>query len=69
MKSVVNRVHVFVVFVDLENKKAWKQCLSVNGVRLPTGYYFGFSAATGELSDNHDLIGVRVYELESEVVR
>lgn len=58
----------FSVFVDLENKNAWKQCLSVSGVRLPTGYHFGVSAATGDLSDNHDVIGIRVYELESEVV-
>lgn len=24
--------------------------MSVNGVRLPTGYYFGMSAATGDLA-------------------
>ncbi|KAK7586127.1 hypothetical protein V9T40_004003 [Parthenolecanium corni] len=53
------------VFTDFENKQGWKQCFSVSGVSLPTGYYIGMSAATGDLSDNHDIIGVRFYELEN----
>ena len=32
---------------DLDNKRAWTTCLSVKGVTLPTGYYFGASAITG----------------------
>lgn len=52
------------VSTDFENKAAWKQCFQVSGVKLPTGYYFGLSAATGDLSDNHDVIGIRTYELE-----
>ncbi|XKL59843.1 hypothetical protein PGB90_000859 [Kerria lacca] len=55
------------VLTDLENKRAWSQCFSVSGIRLPTGYYFGISAATGDLSDNHDVIGVHFYELDSDV--
>lgn len=31
---------------------------------MPTGYYFGISAGTGELSDNHDIISVKFYQLE-----
>lgn len=49
---------------DLENKAAWKECFSVKGVRLPTGYYLGVSAATGDLSDNHDILSIRFYELD-----
>ncbi len=56
------------VFTDFENKQAWKKCFSVSGVRLPTGYYFGMTAVTGDLSDNHDILGVRFYELDSDVV-
>lgn len=56
------------VFTDFENKQGWKQCFSVSGVSLPTGYYIGMSAATGDLSDNHDIIGVRFYELENSAV-
>ncbi|CAB3369477.1 Hypothetical predicted protein [Cloeon dipterum] len=53
------------VSTDIENKAAWKECLSVKGVRLPTGYYFGASAATGDLSDTHDVISIKLYELDS----
>ncbi|XP_071441798.1 vesicular integral-membrane protein VIP36 isoform X2 [Hetaerina americana] len=52
------------VSTDIENKAAWKECLKVGGVRLPTGYYFGLSAATGDLSDNHDILSVKLYELD-----
>lgn len=38
------------VSTDIENKNAWKECFTVNGVHLPTRYYFGMSAATGDLS-------------------
>jgi hypothetical protein len=40
----------FQVSTDFEGKNAWKLCFAVDGVRLPTGYYFGVSAATGDLS-------------------
>lgn len=55
---------LFTVLTDLENKAAWKECLSVKGVRLPTGYFLGVTAATGDLSDNHDIISMRFYELD-----
>lgn len=51
---------------DLDNKKEWKTCLQVKGVTLPTGYYFGASAITGELSDNHDILSMKMFELEVE---
>lgn len=53
------------VSTDIEGKNVWKECFSVEDVRLPTHYYFGFSAATGDLSDNHDIISVHTYQLES----
>lgn len=34
----------------VNNEDDWKECFSVNTVRLPLGYYFGVSAATGELA-------------------
>jgi len=55
-----------IVSTDIENKNEWKECFVSNNIKLPTGYFFGFSAATGELSDNHDILSVKVYELESE---
>ena len=50
---------------DVANKRTWKSCFSVDGVHLPTGYYFGVSAATGDLSDNHDVTGLKTYELDT----
>jgi len=38
------------VSTDIEGTNSWLQCFSVDGVRLPTGYYFGVSAATGDLT-------------------
>ncbi|CAL8140502.1 unnamed protein product [Orchesella dallaii] len=37
------------VSTDFLGKNAWAPCLRVEGVKLPTGYYFGLSAATGDL--------------------
>jgi len=53
------------VSTDIEGKNVWKECFAASDVRLPTFYYFGFSAATGELSDNHDIISVHTYQLDS----
>lgn len=53
-----------IVRTDLENKNEWKLCFESNNVLLPTGYYFGASATTGDLSDNHDIISFKFYELE-----
>lgn len=38
------------MMTDLEDKNEWKNCIDITGVRLPTGYYFGASAGTGDLS-------------------
>jgi len=40
----------FQVSIDIDGENKWKPCFTVEGVRLPTGYYFGASAATGDLS-------------------
>ncbi|KAL1492089.1 hypothetical protein ABEB36_012582 [Hypothenemus hampei] len=55
---------VLTVSADVENRKAWKECFKVEGVYLPTGYFIGASATTGDLSDNHDIISVRFYDLD-----
>lgn len=56
---------ILTVSTDMENKAAWKECFSVRGIQLPTGYYFGITAATGDLSDIHDVLSVRLYELDT----
>jgi lectin, mannose-binding 2 len=54
------------VSVDADNQNQWKECFSVDRVHLPTQYYFGFGSATGDLSDNHDIISVKTYQLTSD---
>jgi len=55
---------VLIASIDINGEGLWQPCFRVEGVTLPTGYYFGLSAATGDLSDNHDIISVKTYELE-----
>lgn len=43
-------VFMLQVMVDVDDKNEWKECIDIGGVRLPTGYFFGASAATGDLS-------------------
>lgn len=38
------------VMTDVEDKNEWKNCIDIAGVQLPTGYFFGASAGTGDLS-------------------
>ena len=74
---------------NFDESEAWKPCFVVSDVDLPTGYYFGFTAVTGDLcgkygqqitgaplsftpfhckySDNHDIISVRVYDIDSQM--
>uniref|UniRef100_UPI003AAC5853 lectin, mannose-binding 2-like a isoform X3 n=1 Tax=Centroberyx gerrardi TaxID=166262 RepID=UPI003AAC5853 len=51
------------VMIDIEGQHEWRDCLDIPGVRLPQGYYFGASAITGDLSDNHDVISLKLYQL------
>jgi len=43
----------------------WTQCFEVPGVKLPSVTYLGFSAETGELSDNFDIVKVETRNLYS----
>ncbi|KAK9523119.1 hypothetical protein VZT92_019538 [Zoarces viviparus] len=54
------------LMVDVDGKQEWKDCADVTGLRLPSGYFFGASSATGDLSDNHDLIAMKLYQLTVE---
>lgn len=40
----------------------WQECFVVRSVHLPNDYYFGFTAATGDLADNHDILSVKLAE-------
>jgi mannose-binding lectin 2 len=53
------------VQLDVDGNFEWQECFNVADVDLPAGYFFGASAATGELADNHDIISVKVFELDA----
>lgn len=38
------------LMVDVDGKREWKECADITGLRLPRGYFFGASSATGDLS-------------------
>jgi mannose-binding lectin 2 len=41
-----------------EDTTKWDLCFSLPDVKIPAVAYLGFTAETGELSDNHDIISV-----------
>src|SRR6218665_1757765 len=49
---------------DIDGTGIWEDCLYSDDVKLPTGLYLGVTAATGDLSDNHDLISIKTYMLD-----
>lgn len=46
--------------LDLQYKRQdeWTECFNVKGTNLPNVMYLGFTAITGEVSDNHDVSSV-----------
>jgi len=43
----------------------FESCLHADNIHLPTGFYFGMSAATGALSDNHDIYNLVIRNLDA----
>nr|XP_040051906.1 VIP36-like protein isoform X2 [Gasterosteus aculeatus aculeatus] len=52
--------------VDVDGKQEWVDCADITGLKLPSGFFFGASSATGDLSDNHDLISMKLFQLTVE---
>ena len=48
--------------LDVEGDGKWSTCFYMPDVYLPTGYFLGFSATTGDLADNHDMIYIQTAE-------
>ncbi|KAJ3423896.1 vesicular mannose-binding lectin [Anaeramoeba flamelloides] len=55
------------VLIDIEKKGNWKPCIELENINLPVNYYFGFSAATGGLSDKHVIENV-TFSFEREKI-
>ncbi|RKP40160.1 legume-like lectin, partial [Dimargaris cristalligena] len=45
------------------DKDTWEDCFTATNVTLPNNLYMGFSAHTGDISDNHDLISVKTQSM------
>lgn len=41
-----------------------KTCFDIEGVKIPTGLYLGLTSATGDLADNHDVIALKIWQLD-----
>lgn len=50
--------HTLTVDLQYKSDSEWTLCFSAPNVILPGTYYLGFSALTGQLHDNHDIISV-----------
>jgi len=57
--------------LQLQYKKEdeWIPCFDIPNIKIPTVSYLGFSAETGELSDNHDIISVQTKNLYDAATR
>ncbi|KAK1922054.1 lectin [Papiliotrema laurentii] len=50
--------------LDLQTKEegVWKKCFAIDAM-LPDSPYVGFSAATGDVHDNHDIVSVQTFSV------
>ncbi|KAL8991879.1 MAG: hypothetical protein Q9188_007685, partial [Gyalolechia gomerana] len=46
------------VTLQYKAENEWTECFETGPLTLPSVSYLGFSAETGELSDNHDIISI-----------
>ena len=66
LKSYIHSIpNLFSVSTDIDNKQEFKTCFTVSGVKLPVGYFLGVSATTGDLSDTHDIISLKMFDLST----
>ncbi|RPA87625.1 hypothetical protein BJ508DRAFT_410385 [Ascobolus immersus RN42] len=49
--------------LQYKNENEWTPCFRVENVNLPAVAYLGFTADTGELTDNHDIIAISARNL------
>jgi lectin, mannose-binding 2 len=49
--------------LQYKSEDEWTKCFEIENFKVPPVAYLGFSAETGELSDNHDIITVRTQNL------
>ncbi|KAJ2080454.1 hypothetical protein H4R24_003065 [Coemansia sp. RSA 988] len=57
------------VQLKLQPKEKWMNCFVIPNVTLPENSYLGFTALTGDISDNHDILSVRAETLRSDALK
>lgn len=48
--------------LDIDGTSEWRHCFDADDVFLPLGYYFGISAATGDLAGINDLVSTTMFQ-------
>ncbi|KAI8580692.1 hypothetical protein K450DRAFT_235529 [Umbelopsis ramanniana AG] len=62
--KVTYRNKTLSVMMDRENRgSSYRHCFKKQDVELPTGYFFGLSAASQNPADDHDVITLETWEL------
>lgn len=51
--------------MDFRGQNKWKNCFVIENADLPKTAFMGFSAKTGELTENHDIHRVQVFSLRN----
>ncbi|KAI8320673.1 legume-like lectin, partial [Martensiomyces pterosporus] len=49
--------------LQLQPEDKWINCFTITNVTIPHGSFLGFTALTGDISDNHDIISVHAETL------
>jgi len=62
---VIYQDHTLRVETAQDDQSKYLECVSLQNTYLPMNNYFGFTAATGDLGDNHDLYGLVTRNLNS----
>lgn len=57
---------ILTVSIDVDGQGSWRQCFTKTGLKLPGGYFLGVTAATGDLTDNHDVLALRTYQVDTD---
>lgn len=62
--SLVYQKGKFTVSTSTEKEKNFIECFSTSNIKLPDSFYIGFSAATGGVSDIHDILRITTMSLD-----
>ncbi|KAK6736688.1 hypothetical protein RB195_019407 [Necator americanus] len=66
IRILIRYVHEYIeVLYALPTTEHWKLCTNASALFLPINYHVGVSAATGELKSTHELLSLKVYQIDT----